>query len=344
MKIKRLMCILLCTVFVVCGCSTGEENANKKVDLNYFNGPDKLHSYSKYNRRHIMYDDKYTYICMGMYGYFYLDDENGYSVCTDASCKHMDSKCIACGDNIYFMFNDTLYCGENQIVKCDTQEVVFQNEIPKEYSEEKSGYENHITDIYTTDQYIILIEGGYGMVLDGNFREVIHFKDTSGTMWYSIEDDYLHFLNQFNKIEKISLIDKSIETVDVGIEYVLRAYDNEKYFFAVDRYSDLYRIDKKTKEKVYLASGVSDVFVLDDYLYYMFNNGKDGNTQRIIDIDGKLIKEINSLEELGVTMDIGFASYLDEKICVNGTDTDGRLIVVEMSLDGSRIKKYEIRD
>ena len=106
------------------------------------------------------------------------------------------------------------------------------------------------------------------MVLDTGFNEITYFNDISKSIWFSLEENDLYFLNKYYKIERVSLADGNSEYIDLGISYIISACDDENYYFVQDRYKDLYRVDKKTKEKKKIDTEVGDFVVVDKYLYY----------------------------------------------------------------------------
>lgn len=340
---KYILGILVCVCIFISGCSSNKDNKGNLV-TNYFNGTGELHSYSQLNRAPVLYDDNCKYI--KELNYYCIDGDNAYSICTDASCKHEDSSCIANGENTYFVVNDTLYCSDRQIINCDTKKVVYENKLPKEYLDNKEiTYENNIDEVkIIDDKFIVLREGGYYMVLDTSFNEITYFNDISKSIWFSLEENDLYFLNKYYKIERVSLADGNSEYIDLGISYIISACDDENYYFVQDRYKDLYRIDKKTKEKKKIDTEVGDFVVVDKYLYYSKDKEDGTLTQIISDTDGNIINEINALEEFGGDLNMYTISYYDGKIYCDILEREDKTYIIEMSLDGSEIKKYEVRD
>ena len=206
-------------------------------------------------------------------------------------------------------------------------------------------YENNIDEVkIIDDKFIVLREGGYCMVLDTSFNEIAYFNDISKSIWFSLEENDLYFLNKYYKIERVSLADGNSEYIDLGVSYIISACDDENYYFVQDRYKDLYRIDKKTKEKKKIDTEVGDFVVVDKYLYYS-KDKEDGTLSQIIsDTDGNIINEINALEEFGGDLNMYTISYYDGKIYCGILEREDKKYIIEMSLDGSEIKKYEVRD
>ena len=224
--------------------------------------------------------------------------------------------------------------------------MVYENKLPKEYLDNKEiTYENNIDEVkIIDDKFIVLREGGYYMVLDTNFNEITYFNDISKSIWFSLEENDLYFLNKYYKIERVSLADGNSEYIDLGISYIISACDDENYYFVQDRYKDLYRIDKKTKEKKKIDTEVGDFVVVDKYLYYSKDKEDGTLTQIISDTDGNIINEINALEEFGGDLNMHTISYYDGKIYCGILEREDKTYIIEMSLDGSEIKKYEVRD
>ena len=169
-------------------------------------------------------------------------------------------------------------------------------------------------------------------------------------MYYNV--DYIHTAIYENKQIKFHYaewtVKKKLKLKKNGAFYVISLWaltcDDENYYFVQDRYKDLYRIDKKTKEKKKIDTEVGDFVVVDKYLYYSKDKEDGTLTQIISDTDGNIINEINALEEFGGDLNMYTISYYDGKIYCDILEREDKTYIIEMSLDGSEIKKYEVRD
>ncbi|MDO5521825.1 MAG: hypothetical protein Q4G58_15130 [bacterium] len=235
---KLLAAILAVIMLMCCACSTKKDKEtrsyndkpNEKIasNLNYLGGVGAI----KVNEYGTIYDDSGVYIKPTVSSLLYRIDENGEAsvACGDVTCTHSDTKCNAyssVGSNSnYFIFNDELYMGYNEvnissdgtsdttgkILRIDGNErkEVFTNSVPDDMdSELRAEATKEISETKTyNSNYILLIGDTHNYILNQNFEIIYCFMDLGKVCKALIVGDRLYYINNLFELVEVDLRSK----------------------------------------------------------------------------------------------------------------------------------------
>lgn len=322
---------------LLCGCGSAPKNistdtsaAVKASNTNYFGGVGEIHYTERINDRNALYDDENVYITFENEGLLKLDSENNLStVCQYEDCSHQSS--LLCkaftNDSEYFVFNNRLYRYYNELDESNFPSLDKGHIIDVESGEVVSDNSQIYYVRVINDDYIKVEEYKHAYILDKNFNIVCMYEDVGKFPWGTLYEDKYYYINDLKQLVNININTSEREVVISDMECFLGgAY--EDYIFFSDK-NKLYRYNLINKELISIADDVIMFSVYDGYIYA--DAGTDEN-KRIMDIDGKIIKDFtdytnmkccDSFKKVG---DKIYCTYEDGIAVMNEDGTDYKCI------------------